>query len=542
MATREAMADATAAARRLRSPTRCSSPRPASSASTLDREARRARASRPRSTALGARRRRRGRARDHDDRSVSEGSARSRSTTPAGAFRVGGMAKGSGMIEPMMATMLGVRHDRRRGRRRRCCSARCGGRPTTRSTRSPSTASARPTTACSRSPTAPAASTIDEARLRRCFVEALRARLPSRWRIGIVRGGEGATKLVTVDGHRRARPTTRRGRRRGRSPTRRSSRPRFTAAIRTGAASSRSPAAPASRSSSIARACRSATSCCSTDGRPYDERAPQAARLPAGQGRRGRGRPRHRRQRHAHGLDLRPERRVRADQRGVPNMSMHGTRRPRWQPTQFLSVLDLDAGGARDAASTLAASLKAARARRPRRTPTPLAGRHVALLFEKPSLRTRVDLRDRRPRARRRRHRAAGRRRARRPRAGRRRRAQPRALGRRRRRSARSRRSGSSSSPRAAPRLHVVNALTDEEHPCQALADCLTLRERWGTLRGRTIAFVGDGNNVATSLAHAAAMLGVHVHVASPEGYELPAARARGGRARWRGSARGVDA
>ena len=70
-------------------------------------------------------------------------------------------------------------------------------------------------------------------------------------------------------------------------------------------------------------------------------------------------------------------------------------------------------------------------------------------------------------------------------------------------------------------RLHVVNALTDDEHPCQALADCLTLRERWGTTRGRTIAFVGDGNNVAASLAHAAAMLGVHVHVASPDGYQL---------------------
>jgi ornithine carbamoyltransferase len=74
----------------------------------------------------------------------------------------------------------------------------------------------------------------------------------------------------------------------------------------------------------------------------------------------------------------------------------------------------------------------------------------------------------------------------------------------------------------AAPRLHVVNALTDDEHPCQALADFLTLRERWGSLRGRTIAYVGDGNNVAVSLVHAAAMLGVHVHVASPEGYQLP--------------------
>jgi ornithine carbamoyltransferase len=74
----------------------------------------------------------------------------------------------------------------------------------------------------------------------------------------------------------------------------------------------------------------------------------------------------------------------------------------------------------------------------------------------------------------------------------------------------------------AARRLHVVNALTDEEHPCQALADFLTLQERFGQCRGRTIAYVGDGNNVATSLAHAASMLGVHVHIASPEAYQLP--------------------
>jgi ornithine carbamoyltransferase len=72
-----------------------------------------------------------------------------------------------------------------------------------------------------------------------------------------------------------------------------------------------------------------------------------------------------------------------------------------------------------------------------------------------------------------------------------------------------------------------VNALTDEQHPCQALADCLTLREQWGSLRGRTIAYVGDGNNVAVSLAHAAAMLGLHMHVASPEGYQLPHAAVR---------------
>lgn len=75
----------------------------------------------------------------------------------------------------------------------------------------------------------------------------------------------------------------------------------------------------------------------------------------------------------------------------------------------------------------------------------------------------------------------------------------------------------------AAPGLAVINALTDEEHPCQALADYQTLREHVGSLSGRTIAYVGDGNNVAASLVHAGPMLGVSVHVASPAGYELPA-------------------
>ncbi len=79
----------------------------------------------------------------------------------------------------------------------------------------------------------------------------------------------------------------------------------------------------------------------------------------------------------------------------------------------------------------------------------------------------------------------------------------------------------------AATRMHVVNALTDEEHPCQALADMLTLREHFGEISGRTLAFIGDGNNVATSLAHAGALLGLHVRVASPRGYELPTAVVR---------------
>lgn len=75
----------------------------------------------------------------------------------------------------------------------------------------------------------------------------------------------------------------------------------------------------------------------------------------------------------------------------------------------------------------------------------------------------------------------------------------------------------------AAPDLHVINALSDQEHPCQALADMLTLHERLGSWRGRTLAYVGDGNNTATSLVHAAPQLGISVNLASPAGYELPA-------------------
>ncbi len=74
----------------------------------------------------------------------------------------------------------------------------------------------------------------------------------------------------------------------------------------------------------------------------------------------------------------------------------------------------------------------------------------------------------------------------------------------------------------AAPRLRVINALSDDQHPCQALADVMTLREQWGNVRGRTVTYVGDGNNVAVSLVHASVMLGINIHVASPEGYQLP--------------------
>jgi ornithine carbamoyltransferase len=190
-------------------------------------------------------------------------------------------------------------------------------------------------------------------------------------------------------------------------------------------------------------------------------------------------------------------------------------------PPRFLSILDFGAQEL-EACLRLAADLKDAR-----RTGTkhiqPLDGRHVALLFEKPSLRTRstfqiavhelgghvieppVEV----------------------------------ALGGREtiedvarnlerwvfgavvRTYAQARLEAFAS---AAPRLRVVNALTNEEHPCQALADCLTLAERWGSLRGRTIAYVGDGNNVALSLAQATTLLGAHMRIGSPAGYELTAA------------------
>lgn len=71
--------------------------------------------------------------------------------------------------------------------------------------------------------------------------------------------------------------------------------------------------------------------------------------------------------------------------------------------------------------------------------------------------------------------------------------------------------------------IPVVNALTNEEHPCQALADVLTLREKFGPdLRGVSLAFVGDGNNVSSSLLLTAASVGMDVRFAAPPGYGLP--------------------
>jgi ornithine carbamoyltransferase len=73
----------------------------------------------------------------------------------------------------------------------------------------------------------------------------------------------------------------------------------------------------------------------------------------------------------------------------------------------------------------------------------------------------------------------------------------------------------------AAAEVPVVNALTPLHHPCQALADLLTLRERFGELAGLRLAYVGDGNNVARSLTIAGELAGVEVVVAAPPGYQL---------------------
>jgi ornithine carbamoyltransferase len=70
--------------------------------------------------------------------------------------------------------------------------------------------------------------------------------------------------------------------------------------------------------------------------------------------------------------------------------------------------------------------------------------------------------------------------------------------------------------------IPVVNALTAQEHPCQALADALTIRDRVGTLDGVRVAWVGDGSNVLVSLAALGELLGFDVVAASPEGYEAP--------------------
>jgi ornithine carbamoyltransferase len=80
----------------------------------------------------------------------------------------------------------------------------------------------------------------------------------------------------------------------------------------------------------------------------------------------------------------------------------------------------------------------------------------------------------------------------------------------------------------AAASVPVINALTDDHHPCQALADLLTLRERFGDLHGLPVAYVGDGNNVAHSLIEAAVVTGIDLRLACPEGYRPDAEIASG--------------
>ncbi|MCY3780546.1 MAG: ornithine carbamoyltransferase [Chloroflexi bacterium] len=72
-------------------------------------------------------------------------------------------------------------------------------------------------------------------------------------------------------------------------------------------------------------------------------------------------------------------------------------------------------------------------------------------------------------------------------------------------------------------RVPVINGLSDDYHPCQALADILTIREGLGRLEGLKLAFVGDGNNVAASVALACAHFGISFSIATPEGYEMKA-------------------
>ena len=74
----------------------------------------------------------------------------------------------------------------------------------------------------------------------------------------------------------------------------------------------------------------------------------------------------------------------------------------------------------------------------------------------------------------------------------------------------------------AASSVPVINALTDEDHPCQALTDVFTFMERFPDAAGRKIVYLGDGNNVAASLAEAGAMAGIEVCLCVPEGFDLP--------------------
>jgi ornithine carbamoyltransferase len=69
--------------------------------------------------------------------------------------------------------------------------------------------------------------------------------------------------------------------------------------------------------------------------------------------------------------------------------------------------------------------------------------------------------------------------------------------------------------------IPVINGLSDYNHPCQGMADALTIQEKFGSLKGLNVSFVGDGNNVAVSLMHICALLGANFAIASPQGYEM---------------------
>lgn len=73
---------------------------------------------------------------------------------------------------------------------------------------------------------------------------------------------------------------------------------------------------------------------------------------------------------------------------------------------------------------------------------------------------------------------------------------------------------------RAVSNVPVINLLSNRAHPCQGLADVLTIRELFGSVEGRCLAYIGDGNNVTASLAFAAALTGLELIVSSPPGYE----------------------
>ena len=68
----------------------------------------------------------------------------------------------------------------------------------------------------------------------------------------------------------------------------------------------------------------------------------------------------------------------------------------------------------------------------------------------------------------------------------------------------------------------VINGLSDYNHPCQAMADALTIHEEFGELQGKTVAYIGDGNNVAVSLMKIVTKLGADFRIANPEGYDMP--------------------